>query len=328
MNEIVSIIVPVYNVEKYIDICIQSILKQTYKELQILLIDDGSLDMSGKICDEYAKKDPRINIVHKENEGVSVARNVGIEQAIGKYICFVDSDDYVTEMYVAELVSAIESSDAEMAMCGHYRLQNGKYIPQGFKSRILSKEDEQFYWYMCIDLKGRFLWNKIYLTELIKEKGIFFEKGIHPGEDTLFNLKYSFSVKKVKILDMPLYIYVDSDSSVMKRDLSKSCFENYKRQIEPHKRLLEDELSEKEKNCVHMRIFEICANLIYDNKKYKLHRDVRQYKKYVKTHIWQYLSASYISGRMKGRNLLLMIWPQLFDIVRRQYRICKQKERG
>ncbi len=316
MNELVSIIIPVFNVEKYISMCIQSVLLQTYKELQILLIDDGSFDMSGKICDKYAEIDPRIKVIHKKNEGVSVARNVGIEYAIGKYICFVDSDDYLTKMYVAELVSAIKNNNVEMAMCGHFRLQNGKLFPQGFENRILSKEDKKFYWYMCINLKGRFLWNKIYLTELIKENGIFFEKGIHPGEDTLFNLKYSFCVKKVKIIDTPLYVYVDSISSVMKRDLSRSCFENYKRQIKPHEKLMENNLSEKEKNCVQMRIFEICANLIYDNKKYGLHRNVKEYKKFVNDNVWRYLSAPYISRYMKGRNIFLMIWPQFFDIVR------------
>ena len=89
----VSVILPVYQVEKYLGICIESVINQTYQNLEILLIDDGSTDKSGKICDEYAARDGRIRVIHKENEGVSTARNVGIKQATGDYICFADSDD-------------------------------------------------------------------------------------------------------------------------------------------------------------------------------------------------------------------------------------------
>ena len=118
MNEkLVSVIVPIYNVEAYLNRCIDSIVNQTYKNLEILLIDDGSTDYSGKICDEYAKKDKRITTIHKKNGGLSDARNVGIEKANGKYITFVDSDDYIDIDYIEYLYSLIKKYKTNISFC-------------------------------------------------------------------------------------------------------------------------------------------------------------------------------------------------------------------
>ena len=100
MEELISVIVPVYNVEKYLNRCVESIMNQTYKNLQIILIDDGSNDRSGKICDEYAEKDKRIEVIHKENAGVSAARNKGLDKAKGEWITFVDADDWIEKTFV------------------------------------------------------------------------------------------------------------------------------------------------------------------------------------------------------------------------------------
>ena len=106
-KEVISIVVPIYKVEKYIKKCIDSIIEQTYKNLEIILVDDGSPDGCAKICDEYAKKDKRIKAIHKENGGLSDARNVGIDISTGKYICFVDSDDYIENNYIELLYKCI-----------------------------------------------------------------------------------------------------------------------------------------------------------------------------------------------------------------------------
>ena len=113
---LVSIIVPIYNVEKYISQCIESIIDQTYKNIEIVLINDGSLDKSGIIADEYAQKDTRIKVVHKENQGVSIARNVGIERAKGDYICFADADDVLMPDYVEYLLDMAVNNDADIAL--------------------------------------------------------------------------------------------------------------------------------------------------------------------------------------------------------------------
>ena len=118
MNELISVIVPIYNVEKYLERCLDSIIKQTYKNLDIILVDDGSIDNSTKICDEYVKKDSRIKVIHKENGGLSDARNVGIDNSDGKYICFIDSDDYIELDMIENLYDGIVKNNANICCCG------------------------------------------------------------------------------------------------------------------------------------------------------------------------------------------------------------------
>ena len=113
----ISIIVPVYQAEKYISKCIESIVNQTYKNLEIILIDDGSTDRSGEICDEYGKKDNRIVVVHNKNKGVSVARNCGLDIATGDYITFVDSDDYIDLQMYSEMMKVVEKYSCDVVMC-------------------------------------------------------------------------------------------------------------------------------------------------------------------------------------------------------------------
>ena len=128
-NELISIIVPVYKVEKYLEKCVKSILKQTYTNLEIILVDDGSPDNSGKMCDELAKVDDRIKVYHKKNGGLSDARNYGVERANGEYIGFVDSDDYIHECMYEKLYEAIKKSGTLIVECGVTRVYKNKERP-------------------------------------------------------------------------------------------------------------------------------------------------------------------------------------------------------
>lgn len=129
IDDLVSIIVPVYNVEKYLKKCLDSIINQTYKNIEILLVDDGSTDNSGIICDEYAKKDPRITVIHKENAGLSEARNTGLDYARGKYISFIDSDDYIEEGMIFYLYHDCKDNNCQIANSNKiWELENGKKI--------------------------------------------------------------------------------------------------------------------------------------------------------------------------------------------------------
>ena len=127
-NNLISIIVPIYNVEKYLKKCIDSIINQTYKNLEIILVDDGSPDNCGKICDEYAKKDNRIKVIHKENGGVSSARNVGVENATGEYIGFVDSDDYIEKDMYEVLINNLKKENADISIISNYEVYKNKII--------------------------------------------------------------------------------------------------------------------------------------------------------------------------------------------------------
>ena len=124
MDEKISVIVPVYNVEQYLDRCVDSIINQTYKNLEIILINDGSTDNSGQLCDELAKKDDRIRVIHKENGGLSDARNVGINVAEAELIGFIDSDDYIDEDMYEVLMTNLKRANADLSMCGHYDVYN------------------------------------------------------------------------------------------------------------------------------------------------------------------------------------------------------------
>ena len=136
MEELISIIVPVYKVEKYINRCIDSIINQTYKNLEIILVDDGSPDNCGKICDKYAGSDSRIIVIHKENGGLSDARNVAIDIATGKYIAFIDSDDYVDKQYIEYLYNILKKNNAELSIC------NFKEV---YDKKIIEEVEEDFY---------------------------------------------------------------------------------------------------------------------------------------------------------------------------------------
>ena len=125
MDEKISVIVPVYNVEQYLERCVESIINQTYKNLEIILVDDGSTDNSGKLCDELAKKDNRIKVIHKENGGLSDARNRGIEEAAANIVGFIDSDDYIDKDMYEVLFENLKKTGANLSMCGHYDVFNG-----------------------------------------------------------------------------------------------------------------------------------------------------------------------------------------------------------
>lgn len=137
-GSLVSIIVPVYNTENYLGSCIESLLSQTYTSLQIILVDDGSTDGCGEICDAYARKDPRIQVIHQANGGVSSARNAGLDAARGRYVCFVDSDDHVLGTMAEEMVSAAEASACDLCVGGTFRMKTMKQIRSAypFRSRL------------------------------------------------------------------------------------------------------------------------------------------------------------------------------------------------
>ena len=140
----ISVIVPIYNVEEYLPTCIESILNQTYKDLEILLIDDGSTDNSGKICDEYAKQDKRCIVIHQQNKGVSATRNTGLNYATGKYISFVDGDDYIHPQMIEILYNEIRKGDFDFSMILHkavWKYHKPQNIYSDKKTKILLQED-------------------------------------------------------------------------------------------------------------------------------------------------------------------------------------------
>ena len=169
-NDLISIIIPVYKVEEYLEKCIESVLKQTYTNLQIILVDDGSPDNCGKICDEYAKKDSRIEVIHKANGGLSDARNVGISKAKGRYIGFVDSDDYIKEDMYEILLNLIKKYDADVSICNLYDVIDGNECIRNKENGIREYSRIDILKEILLDKNIQsYAWNKLYKKELFDE---------------------------------------------------------------------------------------------------------------------------------------------------------------
>ena len=169
-KDLISIIIPVYKVEKYLEKCIESVLKQTYTNLQVILVDDGSPDNCGKICDEYAKKDSRIEVIHKVNGGLSDARNVGIAKAKGKYIGFVDSDYYIKEDMYEILINLIKEYDADVSICNLYDVIEGKEYIRNKENGIKEYNRIDILKEVLLDKNIQsYAWNKLYKKELFNE---------------------------------------------------------------------------------------------------------------------------------------------------------------
>lgn len=228
MNRKVSIIIPVYNAEKYLKRCLDSIINQSYQELQIILIDDGSSDASKDICDEYALRDKRICAKHICNSGVSFARNIGIECASGEYLTFVDSDDWLEEDAIMQMVELCESKKAQMVAFSRYEehiTQNcvDEYLLQN-KDFSITNEMERLRVILQHYLQNEMfceVWNHLYLTRIIKENEITFCKDLKYGEDKLFNLLYLLFVKEISTSNEKTYHYSIYDSSTMGEDRNK-----------------------------------------------------------------------------------------------------------
>jgi len=223
MKEQISIVVPVYNVEQYLEKCVNSIINQTYKNLEIILIDDGATDSSGKLCDELAKIDNRIKVYHKENGGLSDARNYGVERATGDYIGFVDSDDYIDSEMYEKLYEAIKKEDVDVAEC------NFRFI---YSNRITNYTDDKYYLVLNKDeyTKEYVTMNRIFgaaWTKLIKSslaKEIKFPKG-KLFEDGFYSLELMKKARNFVIFDSPYYNYVMRENSITTNKFSEKSLD-------------------------------------------------------------------------------------------------------
>ncbi len=216
MKDLISIIVPIYNVEKYLNKCIESIVNQTYENIEIILIDDGSNDNSGIICDEYAKKDNRIIVVHKENGGVSSARNKGLKIAKGEWISFVDADDWIEQIFCQTLLNKVTQEQADIALCGYNRITDNRIEKINANNQEVFLNSNE---YLVKSLNPQTGFGFCHMRLIKKEvlKSISFNERIEVGEDALFNIQLSTYIKKAVFLKQPLYNYRINNQSVVKR---------------------------------------------------------------------------------------------------------------
>lgn len=203
----ISVIVPVYKTEGLLDRCVESIVGQTYKNLEIILVDDGSPDNCPAMCDEWAEKDSRIRVIHKENGGVSSARNAALDIATGDYIGFVDSDDWIEPEMYSSLIQKISESGKNIALCSYYAVEisGERYECRCVVDKeVLDKDD--YFRFIVLGGDGGYIWNRLYDADILKE--VRFDEDIWYSEDLLFNFKTAQKSNGAAILDKIEYNYV------------------------------------------------------------------------------------------------------------------------
>lgn len=227
-----SIIIPVYNVIQYLHECLDSVLCQTFKDYEVIIIDDGSTDGSGAVCDEYCDKDKRIKVYHQKNKGVCAARNCGLKHVSGEYVIFVDSDDYI-ESFFLETISK-HLSDCDLLFWGDFfHFQDGSiHIHKPYSSNSLGRDEiEERILKLKRNVVGYeyfgYIMNKAFCTDIIKQYAILFTEGLDFREDEIFTASYCRYIKNLKVINTPLYHYRILDSGLCAKPKNSEMIERY-----------------------------------------------------------------------------------------------------
>ena len=225
MRPMVSIIVPIYNAEQYLRRCVDSILNQEYTDYELLLVNDGSTDASGDICEEYGDQDPRVIVIQKENTGVSDSRNRALDRARGKYLQFLDSDDWITPDATRLFVRAAEEYGCDMVISDFYRVVGERLSPKGDieEEGVLTREE--FAAHMMenpADFYYGVLWNKLYRRDIVEEHKLRMDTDISWCEDFMFNLEYIRHARRFYALHTPIYYYVKTKGSLASQGMNLS----------------------------------------------------------------------------------------------------------
>lgn len=306
-NKLVTIIVPVYNAEKNLGKCLDSIIAQTYKNIEIILINDGSTDSSLDICKKYRMIHNRVKVINQENKGVSSARNKGLELAEGEYITFSDSDDYLENNMIFDMVELIEKEKTDLAICNYYDNYETNLKQVFFRDEVYNGIFDK-------RLFRGFLWNKLYKREIINKNNLKMDENIFITEDLLFNCEYLRYCNKVSYTNQRLYHYVMNPYSALHY---KGLTQKYLTIIDSYKKIIrifeEEEISSIDN--AYLSYFKIMCDLIYrnseSNEKYNIESIINDRKKiYVK------IKKSNISLKRKCECFLYYNFPIIIGKLR------------
>lgn len=321
MNELISVIVPVYNVQEYLGECIESIINQTYTNLEIILVDDGSTDGSGEICDAYKLKDSRIRVIHKANGGLSSARNQGIECSKGAYISFVDSDDWLELDFYQNLYDSIKMTKAEIATCGRYLVSNDSKEAYYCCScqKVYSRNDalREIFRLGSIDVAA---WDKLYCSSIFKY--VRFPEG-EINEDTAIIYDVFCNVRTVVHVGKPLYNY-----RLRLGSISKSVYSEKFDVVIKHCQDLQENIRKNDfdlLNDLSIYVTHLCYNMLVkigrtDEKHYRI--QFKEYYKIFKKGWKTYILSEKVSREDKIRCLMLRF--HLFEIAHCAAKILKE----
>ena len=304
-NILITVIIPIYNVEKYLKKCLDSVINQTYNNLEIILIDDGSTDDSGLICDKYSKEDSRIIVEHIKNAGVSNARNIGIKKAKGEYITFVDSDDYIELNMYEKMISVIANNEyPDIISCGFFSENEQKdFLANSnetlnevdiLNNNIAFKE-------IFTDKIGAYIWNKLFKKNIIVLNSLLFDKRISYGEDLLFLCHFVDYSKKICCMKEKLYHHIKRKDSITNTKFNKkllSILDAYSKVEKIGKKKYNDSIE----NIIISKSFVIC-NLIYKifvTEKIKYKRELEELRQILKEDKKNYI-------KLKKKNIKIFI---------------------
>mgnify|MGYP004640934595 CR=1 FL=1 len=216
ISSLVSVIIPVYNVKNYLDKCLKSVVNQTYGKLEIILVDDGSTDGSDTMCDIWKKNDSRIKVIHKKNGGLSDARNVGISNAKGEYITFIDSDDFIENDMIEELLFGVKNNNCDIGICGYYKTYlNEEYIADSGKNNMIMNRIDAIDKMNSLGYYDVSAWGKIFKTEIFNK--ITFPVG-KLSEDWFIMYKLFYRAEKIYYNPKPKYHYVQRSGGISKNN--------------------------------------------------------------------------------------------------------------
>lgn len=308
----ISVIVPVYNVEGYLEKCVDSIINQSYKNLEIILVDDGSTDNSPVICDSYAEKDNRIKVIHKENGGLSDARNAGIKVASGEYLGFIDSDDYIDTRMYEILHSNIEKYQCDLAVCSFYHSYKSGNVCKGNNTKNIEVMDskQSIKNLNCIHPMA---WNKLYKKSIFNN--LLYPVGRY-NEDTFIIMDILTSIESCVVVDEPLYYYVMREQSITKARFQKKHLDI----IDAWKRNLNiisakyPELTEFIESKLHSAHFQVIDKIIMEPN----YKDFQEYlilRDYIKDNFKKIISSKYITVKRKIMCMLLLTTPGAYRVI-------------
>lgn len=316
----ISIIVPVYKVEKYLEKCVDSILAQTFTDFELILVDDGSPDNSGAICDEYAKRDARVKVVHKENGGLSSARNAGIEVAQGKYLGFIDSDDYIADDMYEILYNNIIREDADLSICGIFHVYDGKKpVEKPNKYMILNRDEATVLIFHGNQISDHAV-NKLYKKSIFSE--VRYPEGMY-HEDSFTIVGILDECKKIVIDTRQKYYYYHRDDSITSQTFSKKHLE-YIFAWEQNEMKVSGR-SKKIDEAAHQRVcfanFLVLDKIVNANMENKV-SETKEIVKYLRSNFSFIMKNSIFTKNRKISMLLLMISIKLYKVpskIQRHY---------
>lgn len=314
MNELVSVIIPVYNVEKYLGECLESVTNQTYKNIEILLINDGSTDGSGEVCDQYAQKDNRIKVLHKKNGGVSSARNAGLEMAQGDFITFIDADDLVGKEYVSSMYETSVKFNADIIFCKYSNYVNGKVydVVEELPDKLDADDKDKYISFICrfFECKKRVFGSScrtLFKKELIQD--LRFEPKIKISEDLLFLVYATLKAKRFASVDKHLYFYRQSNESVS-ASYKKDYITGQVILFEKLKNIFDLFKTKESKRTFNINICLLCYYTLSNELKYKQKNRKENVNKVRKSALYKYFNLKNgLRIRGKKRKLkFLTVW--------------------